>query len=378
MRAGVSLNALNTEDWDRVLARDWSRGPTIPDHLLLDEAKELGDLVEPLGFDTIWTPEHFATPYSMVPNVLQYLAYWAGRTERIDMGSIVIVLPWHHPIDVAHQIAMLDILLEGRHYTVGVGRGVSPREYLPLGIDQGTARERFNESIDIIRLALTQQSFSYEGEIFQVPEMSLRPQPRHWDLCDDIIVASVSPDSIENGARQGLGLLCAQFATFAEVEERVATFNRFRHQYGFEPAEPTFLLVCYCVETENEVEEGQRYLQQVGVDGFRHYFPDPAQFANIKGYEHYAEMFKKMEQSGGSNPAFSNSEGTIVGTPDQLIEKLSKLQATTNAREVAFSFRSSSTMPHEKSLKSMKLFAKEVLPAVHELPGGKPRTASAV
>jgi alkanesulfonate monooxygenase SsuD/methylene tetrahydromethanopterin reductase-like flavin-dependent oxidoreductase (luciferase family) len=269
---------------------------------------------------------------------------------------------------------MLDILLEGRHYTIGVGRGISPREYLPLGIDQGTARERFNESIDIIRLALTQQRFSYDGQIFKVPEMSIRPQPRHWNLCDDIIGAFVSPDSVENGAKNGLGLLCAQFTTFAEVEERVATFNRFRQEYGFEPAEPTFLLVCYCVDSEKDAADGQTYLQQVAVDAGRHYFPDPAQFAHIKGYEHYAEMFSK---AGRVNQAFSSTESAIVGTPDQLIEKLTHLQKSTNAREIAFSFRSSSTMPHDKAMKSMRLFAKEVLPAVHELPGGKPQTEAA-
>src|SRR5262245_25441831 len=227
MRCGVSLNALNSDDWDRVLAQDWSRGPTVPDWQLLDEAKEIGDLVEPLGFDSIWTPEHFATPYSMVPNVLQYLAYWAGRTERVDLGSIVIVLPWHHPVDTAHQIAMLDILLEGRHYTIGVGRGVSPREYGPLGIDQGTARQRFDESIDIIKLALTNQSFSYDGEIYKVPEMELRPQTRSrgQDLVDDILGAFVSPESVVNGGRNGLGLLCAQFQTFQELEDRINTFN---------------------------------------------------------------------------------------------------------------------------------------------------------
>src|SRR5262245_27685012 len=136
MKCGVAVVCLNSADWERVNAGDWSRGPATPDHALWDDALAIGDRIEPHGFDSIWTTEHFGTPYGMTPNALQHLAYWAGRTERVDMGTLVVVLPWHHPVQVAHEIAMLDILLRGRKYTIGVGRGLSPKEFGPLGIPQ--------------------------------------------------------------------------------------------------------------------------------------------------------------------------------------------------------------------------------------------------
>src|SRR5215475_875463 len=83
MRCGVAVHVLYSEDWDRVLAKDWSRPPDPPDYVKWDEAIDLGDRVEPLGFDSIWSTEHFGTPYGMAPNALQNLAFWAGRTKRV-------------------------------------------------------------------------------------------------------------------------------------------------------------------------------------------------------------------------------------------------------------------------------------------------------
>ena len=82
----------------------------------------LAALAEPLGFDSAWGVEHHFTDYTMCPDVLQWLAYMAGRTDKIRLGSMVVVLPWHHPMRVAEEISMLDHLCDGR-FILGMGRG---------------------------------------------------------------------------------------------------------------------------------------------------------------------------------------------------------------------------------------------------------------
>src|ERR1700674_1065615 len=82
-----------------------------PDWQVYQDDLTLADMVEPLGFDSIWGVEHHFSPYTMIPDVLQFLTYMAGRTKRIGFGSMVVVLPWHDPVRVAEQIAMLDIYL---------------------------------------------------------------------------------------------------------------------------------------------------------------------------------------------------------------------------------------------------------------------------
>ena len=103
------------------------------------EHLELGDLAEPLGFDSIFALEHHFTGYSMSPAPVQLLSYFAGRTKRIALGTAVIVLPWHDPIRVAEQIALLDVLCGGR-CLFGFGRGAASVEYAGFRIPMEEAR----------------------------------------------------------------------------------------------------------------------------------------------------------------------------------------------------------------------------------------------
>ena len=93
MHCGVMVTGYNQGDWERLLRGDYNRPPTVSDAANMDDTLYMGELVEPLGFDSIWATEHYGSAYSMQPNPLQYLAYWAGRTTRVDMGTAVIVGP---------------------------------------------------------------------------------------------------------------------------------------------------------------------------------------------------------------------------------------------------------------------------------------------
>jgi hypothetical protein len=87
----------------------------------------LAGLVEPLGFDAFWTIEHHFTPYGMTNNPTQLLTYMAGRTSRIELGTMVLVLPWHEPLKLAENLAILDILLDGRRLNIGVCSAAPPK-----------------------------------------------------------------------------------------------------------------------------------------------------------------------------------------------------------------------------------------------------------
>ena len=84
-------------------SNDISSPPETADWRIVEQALALGDLAEPLGFDGIWVPEHFGTPYGMTPNPLQLLAYFAGRTERVTFGTQIVVVPWWNPVRPSFQ-----------------------------------------------------------------------------------------------------------------------------------------------------------------------------------------------------------------------------------------------------------------------------------
>src|SRR5207247_3265682 len=103
----------------------------LSDAAVLGEHMALGDLAEPLGFDSLWALEHHFTGYAMSPAPTQLLAYYAGRTKRLVLRTAVIVLPWHDPVRVAEQIPLLDIMSRAR-CLFGFGRGAATLDYARL------------------------------------------------------------------------------------------------------------------------------------------------------------------------------------------------------------------------------------------------------
>jgi alkanesulfonate monooxygenase SsuD/methylene tetrahydromethanopterin reductase-like flavin-dependent oxidoreductase (luciferase family) len=99
-----------------------------PDHAVYGDDLALVDLAEPLGFESVWGVEHHFTDYTMCPDVLQYLTWIAARTRSVQLGSMVVVLPWHDPLRVAEQICMLDAMSGGR-MILGIGRGLGRVEF---------------------------------------------------------------------------------------------------------------------------------------------------------------------------------------------------------------------------------------------------------
>src|SRR2546427_12475168 len=111
------------------------------DHAVYADELHLADLAEPLGFDSIWGVEHHFTDYTMCPDVLEFLTYMAGRTRRVQLGSMVVVLPWHDPVRVAEQVSMLDTMSQGR-FVFGIGRGLWRGEFEGFRGPMGQSRGR--------------------------------------------------------------------------------------------------------------------------------------------------------------------------------------------------------------------------------------------
>ena len=116
------------------------------------------------GFDTVWLGElHFSRAFSILADPLMVLAAAAQRTTRIRLGTAVTLLPLHNPVKIAEEAAIADILSNGR-LEFGVGRGTAPVHYAGYDIPQEESRDRFEEALDFIVQAWTQEQFSYHGK----------------------------------------------------------------------------------------------------------------------------------------------------------------------------------------------------------------------
>src|ERR1041385_3018063 len=165
----------------------------------------LGDLVEPLGYESLWGVEHHFDEYTMCPDVLQHLAYFAGRTQKIQLGSMVVVLPWHNPMRVAEEVAMLDHQCDGR-FIFGIGRGLARIEFEGFGLDQGESRRRFVESAQMILEGLERGYCEFQGEFVKQARREIRPRP-FQTFRGRTYAAAISPESSEIMAKLGVGLL---------------------------------------------------------------------------------------------------------------------------------------------------------------------------
>ena len=160
---------------------------------------------EELGFGTVWLPEHHFSPgdgYNPAP--LTVAAAIAARTERIKIGTWLLLLPLHHPLAVAESAALVDILSNGR-FNLGLGLGYRREEYEAYGISRSHRAGRMEEGIEIIRRALGEEQFSFEGRHFQVRNGSVYPKPVQRPL--PLWVGARSTPAAQRAARHDASLL---------------------------------------------------------------------------------------------------------------------------------------------------------------------------
>ncbi len=368
MHCGVMVTGYNQGDWPRLMAEDYDRPPDVPDYKNLEDTLHMGNLVEPLGFDSIWATEHYGSAYSMQPNPLQYLAFWAGRTRRVDVGTAVIVAPWWNPVRLASEISMLDILLQGRRLHLGIGRGIAPHEYASLGYPIEQSHKYFYDVINAIKAADGSERFEFKGEVYDIPPTTIRPQARHkGELTKDIKVAFTTEASARMAAENGLGQMFVAGDDVKVMTDKVRRFNAIRKELSLPPDQPTTLLWMYCAETSEEAEEGWTYFHNQLTAAQHHYFEwnNPG-YNGIAGYEEY--LVRQTADIGTADASFAARRATQpIGTPDEIIEKIKALQWTISLEKVVIHMFYGG-MPRDKAEKSLKLFAEKVLPEIQAMP----------
>lgn len=357
MQFGVALNI--------VADNERSDGVVFREHMAL------GNLAEPLGFDSLFVLEHHFTGFVMSPAPLQTLAYFAGRTNRIKLGTTVIVLPWHDPIRVAEQIAVLDIMCDGR-CLFAFGRGRSELEFRGFRIPMSEARERFVEASEILVGCLEGRAFEFSGKYFEIPRLSIRPRPISRPQ-DRFYGSSMSSESASITARLGFGMLTSTQKPWETISADIESFREIARVAGRVPKEPILLGAVSVAKSRNEAHE--RAFEYMGrewamIDG--HYHFSEGRLSTVRGYESYQNTeryFQRLANESFRNQAtveYVNSQ--IVGTPDDCVQQIHELHHLTGAGHLILEF-SFGGVPYEIAEANMKLFATEVLPALRSCAG---------
>jgi alkanesulfonate monooxygenase SsuD/methylene tetrahydromethanopterin reductase-like flavin-dependent oxidoreductase (luciferase family) len=334
---------------------------TRPDSDVYATELELARDVERLGFDSVWFAEHHFSGYHMCPSPLQLLTYFAGITKHIRLGTMVIVLPWHEPVRVIEDLAVLDHLSGGR-VVVGMGRGLGRIEFEGFRLDQGNSRDTFAEYAATMISAFDTGRIENSGRHLNQPPVDLRPRPVA-SLRGRAYASAVSPDSIELIARLGLGIMViAQkpwATTIAEVEQYR---QRFIELNGEAPPKPILLSFVNVHETESGASEmHEKYTVAYAQSSLRHYEFDNRKLADIPGYEYYGRLADTIEEKGKDTFVRFLADLQIHGTPaqvtEQLVENVRKLDGAGVITVPSFG-----GMPADVAAANQRLLVNEVLP----------------
>jgi alkanesulfonate monooxygenase SsuD/methylene tetrahydromethanopterin reductase-like flavin-dependent oxidoreductase (luciferase family) len=378
MRIGLAPLFQNLEDSERFDAM--RRGENVPqadDARVMREHLAIGDLAEPLGFDSLWTFEHRASSYMLLPNPQQMIAYWAGRTSRIDFGSMVTVIPWHHPIRLAENISLLQHMLgPKRRFIMGTGRGLARREYNSLGVDMDESRDRMSEGLEVLRRAFSAEKFQFEGKVYQFTDSVVRPRPLDTSFLDNIYGVWTSDESMKVSAELGLHPLTIPSKSLEAYKVDLVKYDAIRSEFGHGPSKAPILQVfMYCDEDGAMArEKGAFHATEYAASVVPHYEIGGAHFKKLKSYNSYIAGQKSIYGSGEKAPQeeavetigkLISDEG-VFGTPAECIERLDQINTMMKPEEIVL-VCAFGTMSAAEATKSIELFAAKALPAVHRM-----------
>lgn len=286
---------------------------------------------EALGFHSVFLVEHHFTGMSQVSASLGLLAYLAGRTSRIRLGTGVTVLTWHNPVLLAEQAATLDLVSGGR-LDFGIGRGYRQNEFRGFCVPIEEANARYDEALDVIRKAWSsRRRFSHHGrywhfdDIVVEPEPTQKPHPPFW-------IGAGSPAGIAAAAANGFNLLLDQLASFETSGERIAAFHAAAAASG-RVVQPHSIGLVRGLHIAMNAREREEALAG-GAGGS---LALPASFADTRA---------------------ASEKAALIGPPDEIVARLRMLEAL-GADYVLL-------LDVSGSREALRIFAREVMPAFAE------------
>ena len=331
---------------------DWIDRGKSPLHQLYEERLQLLEAADAAGFFCYHLAEHHATPLGMAPSPALFLTAAAQRTQRIRLGPLVYLLPLYNPLRLIEEVCMLDHLSGGR-LELGVGRGVSPYELGYFGVDANGTRAIFNEALAVLVAGMTQERLTFEGDHYRYHDipMELRPLQQPYP---PLWYPTHNPESVEYAARHGYNFV--GLGPTAGMRQLVdgywKTWETHRHEPGRlngHVAGPKVgvLRQVFVADTDSEALSATRSAHGDWYRSITKLWHDHD--------NHSIDGLFAWETA-------TQYETIIFGSPETVREQMARLLEESGCNYVICSF-AWGTFTHEQTLRSLRLFAEEVMPA---------------
>ena len=337
----------------------WSRG--LSETEAFDLSFEEVDAAERWGLDVMWLAElHAAPTRSVLSAPLNVATAIATRTSRMKIGTAVQVLPLCHPLRIAEEAATVDQISHGR-LIFGVGRSGFPRTYQAYGIPYEESRERFAESLEILKRAWSEDRFSYDGQFYSFHNVHLVPKPYQKPF-PELRIAVNSPDTFEAVGTQGYPIFVAvRIGTLSELAPNIATYRAAWRGAGHPGDGKVYLrLPVFIADTYDRARDEA----EESIMHFYRWLGDQLEWSatqsGARAIEQRAERGQRLQTM---SYADALRDKVVVGGPAEVTDRLMQLRDELGLDGILAEINCGSLIPHDKVMRALKLLCQEVMPA---------------
>jgi alkanesulfonate monooxygenase SsuD/methylene tetrahydromethanopterin reductase-like flavin-dependent oxidoreductase (luciferase family) len=322
------------------------RRPELPDQVRLRQQMEEARLLDELGYWAVWFAEHHFVGYALCGDTLTLCAAAARETKRIKLGAGMVVLPFHHPVRVAEQAALVDCLSDGR-LLLGVGRGYQPPEFAGFGQRMEDSLARFEQSYAVLQQTMAEDDVTYANDFWSGEHVTIWPKPVQRPI--PIWAAAISDSSFERNGRLGLPILTFPSTVPAEqLKGQIEVYRQVYRDHGHDPA-----------------------AMRIGFTAFTYLEEDGAQADRVfeTAMTRYFGILDRLTRLDATAEAAQQvydripTTGRVTGNPDQVIARVRQIAADFGVTDILNVTQYAGVLSHEQVLASLRLFASRVMPA---------------
>jgi alkanesulfonate monooxygenase SsuD/methylene tetrahydromethanopterin reductase-like flavin-dependent oxidoreductase (luciferase family) len=334
-----------------------------PDSDAFAEAFDIVDGAERWGLDVMWLAElHFDPPRSVLSSPMCIASAIAARTKRIKIGAAVQVLPLGNPLRIAEEAATVDQISRGR-LIFGAGRSGVAKTYEAYNVPYAESKDRFNETLDIVRRAWTETNFSHSGRFFQFEDVTVTPRPFQSPM-PEIRVAATSPDTFVAIGEMGMPIFLAiRHEDARKFAQQVESYRNAWRQAGHPGQGQVFLRAPGFVAATGAAAK-ERYEASL-----LHYFHAQGRLL--------ADSARRLKLD-PANPRWATSEGLMsmtfdqaiegsimVGSPEEVARKIEAVHDDMGIDGVLLELNCGGKVAHGHEMEALRLLCQEVQPRFH-------------
>ncbi len=328
---------------------------------IVNDQIELMVEAESFGYHSVWPAEHHFSEYGYCATPAVTLAAVAARTERIRLGTGVVVLPLNHPVRVAEDYAFLDQLSGGR-VDLGIGRGYQPGEFAGFDVDPGAARRMFRESIDVILKAWSGGRFTHDGEFYKAKDLVVRPRPLQSPH-PPIWMAALSPESFSVCGQYGFNLLCAPVFGF-NLEAGISQIRDYRaclDKHGHDPAKARVgaLTITYVAETTQQARDELRDAVIWYYRTLARHISTPQGQDPARDFEFYGDARRFLETVDWETVLRNGA--VVCGSPAEVADRIAELREACGITDI-LTWTRIGGLDKKLVKRSMELMSDKVIP----------------